>query len=127
MRPGAHRAISCKTPTVGRQGDNVAKITEAKLREQLSLATRMMVFAELLDYSGHLSARIPDTDRVLKFHGKTSAAISPGEEILSDPFDFNLAPLTNVAVTISFASTPGSITGHPGSRTTSSSTGRFWP
>ena len=60
-----------------------------------------------------------DTDHVLKFQGQTSTAIPPGEAMLSDPFDFNLAPLTNVAVTVCFGSAPRSITGHPGSRTTS--------
>jgi L-ribulose-5-phosphate 4-epimerase len=38
---------------------------ENKLRQQLADCTRMMVMAELLDYSGHLSARLPGTDRVL--------------------------------------------------------------
>jgi L-ribulose-5-phosphate 4-epimerase len=43
----------------------VPKITETTLRQQLAEATRMMVMADLLDYSGHLSARLPDTKRVL--------------------------------------------------------------
>ncbi|HUC49347.1 MAG TPA: class II aldolase/adducin family protein [Xanthobacteraceae bacterium] len=40
-------------------------VSEAKLREQLVECTRMMVMAELLDYSGHVSARLPGTDRFL--------------------------------------------------------------
>jgi L-ribulose-5-phosphate 4-epimerase len=60
----------------------VTKITEASLREQLSLATRMMVFADLLDYSGHLSARIPDTDRVLIQPRDASRAGLKADEIL---------------------------------------------
>ena len=60
----------------------MAKITEAKLREQLSEATRIMVFAELLDYSGHLSARIPDTDRVLIQPRDASRAGLKADEIL---------------------------------------------
>jgi ribulose-5-phosphate 4-epimerase/fuculose-1-phosphate aldolase len=40
-------------------------VSEAKLREQLVDCTRMMVMAELLDYSGHVSARLPGTDRFL--------------------------------------------------------------
>ena len=58
------------------------KITEAKLREQLSEATRIMVFAELLDYSGHLSARIPDTDRVLIQPRDASRAGLKADDIL---------------------------------------------
>jgi hypothetical protein len=40
-------------------------MTEATLRQQLAEATRMMVMADLLDYSGHVSARLPGTERVL--------------------------------------------------------------
>jgi L-ribulose-5-phosphate 4-epimerase len=40
-------------------------VSESKLREQLVDCTRMMVMAELLDYSGHVSARLPGTDRFL--------------------------------------------------------------
>src|ERR1700758_2210658 len=40
-------------------------VSETKLREQLVECTRMMVMAELLDYSGHVSARLPGTDRFL--------------------------------------------------------------
>src|ERR1700749_3390156 len=43
----------------------MANISETTLREQLADCHRMMVMAELLDYSGHVSARIPGTDRVL--------------------------------------------------------------
>ena len=65
------------------------------------------------------SAIDPATDTELAFHGATSAVIPPGEEILSDPFNFDLPPLTNLAIAIYFGATSGNITGHPGSRTTS--------
>ena len=58
------------------------KVTETTLREQLSDATRMMVMADLLDYSGHLSARIPDTDRVLIQPRDASRAGLTADEIL---------------------------------------------
>src|ERR1700754_268177 len=41
------------------------QLSEATLRQQLADCHRMMVMAELLHYSGHVSARIPGTDRVL--------------------------------------------------------------
>lgn len=44
---------------------NANSVSETKLREQLVACTRMMVMAELLDYSGHVSARLPGTDRFL--------------------------------------------------------------
>jgi lysophospholipase L1-like esterase len=48
-----------------------------------------------------------------------SVTVPAGGTISSDPLDFALSPQTKVAVTIAFGSTPGNVTGHPGSRTTS--------
>jgi lysophospholipase L1-like esterase len=62
----------------------------------------------------------PATDAALTFHGAPSVTIPPGETIFSDPIDFNLPPLTNLAVSIYFGDMSAtSINGHPGSRTTS--------
>jgi lysophospholipase L1-like esterase len=62
----------------------------------------------------------PVTDKGLTFRGASSVTISPGETILCDPFDYDLPPLTNLAVTIHFGDISATtITGHPGSRTTS--------
>lgn len=55
----------------------------------------------------------------LKFNGKPEVTMEPGSLITSDPFDFNLDPRMEVAITIAFGETSPSITGHPGSRTTS--------
>lgn len=65
------------------------------------------------------SAIKTDSDEALTFNGKPSVTILPGESILSDDFDFDLAPLSDVAVTIYFGDTSHDVTGHPGSRTTS--------
>ena len=46
-------------------GHSMAQVTETTLRQYITECTRMMVMAELLDYSGHVSARIPGTDRFL--------------------------------------------------------------
>jgi L-ribulose-5-phosphate 4-epimerase len=56
--------------------------SEKVLRQQLADATRMMVFAELLDYSGHLSARLPGTDRVLIQPRDSSRAGLTADDIL---------------------------------------------
>jgi lysophospholipase L1-like esterase len=62
----------------------------------------------------------PATDQALAFHGEPSVTIPAGEVMLSDPFDYDLPPLTNLAVTIYFGNISATkITGHPGSRTTS--------
>ncbi|MBI5473802.1 MAG: T9SS type A sorting domain-containing protein [Ignavibacteriae bacterium] len=59
------------------------------------------------------------TDRELRFSGNPSITMAPGAAVMSDPFQFALPPLTDVAITIYFGGTSTSVTGHPGSRTTS--------
>lgn len=60
------------------------------------------------------------TDKALTFHGAPSVSIPAGEVVYSDPFDFNLPALTNLAISIFFGNISAStINGHPGSRTTS--------
>ena len=65
------------------------------------------------------SAIDPATDRALTFSGRASAAIPEGAAILSDPLEFDLPPLSNIAITIHVRGAPADVTGHPGSRTTS--------
>jgi lysophospholipase L1-like esterase len=60
-----------------------------------------------------------ESDQALTFDGRPSVIIPPGVFILSDAFDFDLAPLSDVAITIHFEGASGDVTGHPGSRTTS--------
>ena len=59
------------------------------------------------------------TDKILKFNGSPNFTMSPGTAVTSDPFQFALDPLSNIAITIYFGSTSSTVTGHPGSRTTS--------
>ncbi len=60
-----------------------------------------------------------ETDKALTFGGKSSVSIPAGEMIFSDPVGFDLAPLSDIAVTIHFGETSSNVTGHPGSRATS--------
>lgn len=54
------------------------------------MACRMLCFAELVDYSGHISARIPGTDRFLvNPHPISRAEVKP-EDILTFDLDGNL-------------------------------------
>jgi lysophospholipase L1-like esterase len=69
--------------------------------------------------SAGASAIKMETDNALTFGGKTSVTIPAGEMVISDPLDFDLAPLSDVAVTIRFDEVPNKVTGHPGSRATS--------
>ena len=62
----------------------------------------------------------PESAKAIAFHGSPSIAIPPGAAIISDPFDYDLAPLTDYALTISFGDMSNTVvTGHPGSRSTS--------
>jgi lysophospholipase L1-like esterase len=59
------------------------------------------------------------TDSALTFSGNPSVTIAEKSVATSDPFDFDLAPLSKAAITIAFGAQTGDVTGHPGSRTTS--------
>ena len=59
------------------------------------------------------------TERALTFGGRAAAAIPEGAALLSDPIEFDLPPLSNLAVTLYLRGAPPDVTGHPGSRTTS--------
>jgi lysophospholipase L1-like esterase len=61
----------------------------------------------------------PNTDKTLYFDGKKQVTISPDSTITTDPFSFSLNPQSNVTITINYGEIPSSLTGHPGSRTTS--------
>jgi len=59
------------------------------------------------------------TQRTLTFGGNPSVVITAGRDTLADVAAFDLAPLSNVAITTRFGAFPTVVTGHPGSRTTS--------
>jgi len=59
------------------------------------------------------------TTKALKFNGKDEVTMDAGGEVYSDPVSFDLKPRMEVAITISFGETSPTVTGHPGSRTTS--------
>jgi lysophospholipase L1-like esterase len=65
------------------------------------------------------SAIDPNTDKALLFQGSPSVTIPAGEAVYSDVLCFEVAPLSNLAVSIYFGETSADVTGHPGSRTTS--------
>lgn len=70
--------------------------------------------------SGHDGAIHPASDKALRFHGARSVTIPAGAAVLSDPFEFDLPPRTNLAVSIYLGDISATtLTGHPGSRTTS--------
>ena len=66
------------------------------------------------------SAQIdPASDRAVTFSGSTDVVVPAGAEYISDPIDYPVAPLSNVAITFYIEEAPAGETGHPGSRATS--------
>ncbi len=62
----------------------------------------------------------PATDRAFAFRGAPGVVIPPGETIWSDSVSYDLPPTSTVAISLHFGEVSAStITGHPGSRTTS--------
>jgi lysophospholipase L1-like esterase len=59
------------------------------------------------------------TDRPLTFAGNADVTVPPGAEFVSDPLNFPVAPLSDLAVTFHLDAPPATETGHPGSRATS--------
>jgi lysophospholipase L1-like esterase len=68
-----------------------------------------------------VSAIEPGTSRPVTFDGRTSVSVPVGAQIVSDPLNFEVAPRSNLTVTIYLAEGQAStnVTSHPGSRTTS--------
>lgn len=61
-----------------------------QLKRDLVTCTRLLVMADILDYSGHLSARIPGTDRVLIQPRDASRAALTAADVLTVDLDGNL-------------------------------------
>ena len=59
------------------------------------------------------------TDKPLTFDEESSVAIPEGALVYSDPLDFSLAPLSDLAVTIHLENAPEGVTTHSGARATS--------
>ncbi len=57
------------------------------------------------------------TDKALSFSGMPSVTIPAGQVANSDPLDYTLTPLADLAITIRFGDQSKDVTGHPGSRT----------
>jgi ribulose-5-phosphate 4-epimerase/fuculose-1-phosphate aldolase len=64
--------------------------TTDNLREQIATCTRLLVMTEVMDYSGHVSARIPGTDRVLIQPRNTSRLALTADDMLVVDLDGNV-------------------------------------
>lgn len=58
------------------------------------------------------------TDTVVTFNGKSNVVIPPGKVVVSDPVEYNVDALENIAVSTYLGDTPSVITSHRGARAT---------
>jgi lysophospholipase L1-like esterase len=58
------------------------------------------------------AAIVPGTDRPLTFSGNAGITIPPGAPVLSDPVELNVAPLSDLAVSVYLAGSTGATTIH---------------
>jgi lysophospholipase L1-like esterase len=65
------------------------------------------------------SAIDPATDRPLTFSGSLDVILPPGADFVSDPLQYTVSPLSDLAVTFHLDTPPARQTSHPGSRATS--------
>ncbi|MBV9083333.1 MAG: SGNH/GDSL hydrolase family protein [Acidobacteriaceae bacterium] len=82
-------------------------------------ATALPIAAAHIALSAGGSAIKPQTDKALTFDGNPSVNIPAGALIVSDPLDFDVAPLGDLAITIRLTAASNPVTTHPGSRATS--------
>jgi lysophospholipase L1-like esterase len=59
------------------------------------------------------------SDRAVTFNEQADVVIPMGAEYTSDPFNYPVAALSDLAITMQVEAAPGQETGHPGSRATS--------
>jgi lysophospholipase L1-like esterase len=77
-----------------------------------------IISADLAKHAGGAAIR-PESRKPLTFGGRTSVTIPQGAPVVSDPVDFDLAPLSDLAVTVRVKDPTDAVTGHPGARCTS--------
>lgn len=66
------------------------------------------------------SSEIDEASTVnVTFGGQTSVTMAAGEKAVSDPVTFKIGTRENVAITIHYGAASATVSGHPGSRTTS--------
>jgi lysophospholipase L1-like esterase len=61
----------------------------------------------------------PASDRAVRFDGRDDVWIPAGADYISDPLDYPVRPLSDLAITMQIEAPPEPQTGHPGSRATS--------
>ena len=92
------------------------KLTNEFSQEPTEIKAVELAIAE----TSGISSDIDETTTVsLTFDGKPSVTIPAGGQVVSDAVKFPIAARENVAITIHYGAASATVSGHPGSRTTS--------
>ena len=89
-----------------------------KYSNEFSTSTVTMKSVQIAVSTGGNTINV-STNKELKFSGNGEVTMNAGAAVTSDPIAFTLTPRMDVAITIYFGQTSATVTGHPGSRTTS--------
>jgi lysophospholipase L1-like esterase len=89
-----------------------------KFSNEFSTSAVVMKSVQLAVSTGGNSVNV-STNKELKFNGASEVTMNAGVAVTSDPIAFTVTPRMDVAITIYFGQTSATVTGHPGSRTTS--------
>ena len=92
------------------------KLTNEFSQEPTEIKTVELAIAKTAGSSSEIDEK---STVCLTFDGKSSVEIPAGGKVVSDPINFKIGPRENVAITIHYGSASTSVSGHPGSRTTS--------
>ncbi len=90
----------------------------ARFSNEFSTGAVTMKSAQIAVSTGASTIDV-STNKELKFNGNSEVTMNAGNAVTSDPIAFTLTPRMDVAITIYFGQTSATVTGHPGSRTTS--------
>jgi lysophospholipase L1-like esterase len=114
------------------QGINFADVTLRQLVHVSAGGSKLRVrfsnafgTAPLLISAAHIAVSLGggsvqrSSDKELSFAGSPAVSIPAGALMISDPIDFVVPALSDLAVTVYIRDAPATITSHPGSRTTS--------
>ncbi|MGW4466706.1 SGNH/GDSL hydrolase family protein [Micromonospora sp. NPDC004704] len=86
-----------------------------------ALPITAVTVAQPVDGRAGVSGIRSGTSRTVTFSGRRSVCVPVGAQVVSDPLDFEIAPRSNLTVSVYLAQGQASdhVTSHPGSRTTS--------
>ena len=121
--PQPAAAQPAAAPPTGARGFNhqtvrmIARTSIGGRRLRVSLSNAfgsepLAVGAAHIAIHGKDSEIVAGSDRALSFNGKPGCTVGPGMVILSDPVDLNVAPVTDLAVSLYFPGETGPPTSH---------------